>query len=69
MPSNKEAAEVYMVVRNQAITAGMGQVIDLSIPALKIVMDLYGVRDQRSCFEKVRRTFHHFLKERTDREG
>ena len=52
-----------MVTRNQVITAGMGQVIDISIPAIKIVMDLWGIHDQKKCLNKVRSAFHHFNKE------
>jgi len=63
LPENREAAEVYMETRNQFITAGMGQVVDISIPAIKIVMDLYGIQDQKKCLHKVRSTFHHFNKE------
>jgi hypothetical protein len=63
MPENREAAEVYYMTRNQIITAGMRQVIDISIPAVKIVMDLLGVRDQKTCIMKVRRAFHHFKPE------
>jgi hypothetical protein len=64
LPENHEAAEVYMATRNQFITAGMGQVVDISIPALKIIMDLYGVQDQKKCLHKVRATFHHFMKDK-----
>jgi len=62
MPENRQAVEVYMIVRGQMITAGMGQVIDLSIPAVKIVMDLYpgGIDDQWKCLSKVRAAFHEF---------
>lgn len=49
-----------MVTRNQFITAGMGQVIDISIPAVKIVMDLYQVQDQKRCLSKVMAAFHEF---------
>lgn len=66
MPENKEAYEVYMITQGQIIAAGMGQTIDISIPAVKIVMDLYpgGIKNQWKCLSKVRATFHHFLKER-----
>jgi len=63
MPENKEAAEVYMMTRNQVVTAGMGQPIDISISAVKTVMDLWGVRDQKKCLSRVISTFHHFNKE------
>jgi hypothetical protein len=62
MPENRQAADVYMATRGQIITAGMGQVIDISIPAIKIIMDLYpgGISDQWKCLSKVRVAFHHF---------
>lgn len=52
---------VYMLTRRQVITVGMGQVADISIPAVKIAMDLYGVKDQMGCLNRVRKLFHHFL--------
>lgn len=68
MPENQEAAEVYQVVRGQVITAGMdGRVIDLNFPAVKIVMDLNGVKDQKACFDKVRHTFYELLREARER--
>lgn len=51
-----------MLTRRQVVTAGMGQVMDISIPAVKIAMDLYGVKDQAACLNRVRKLFHHFLK-------
>lgn len=64
MPENKEAVEVYMMTRNQIITTGMGQAIDISIPAICNVMDRYpgGIKNQWRCLNKVRMAFHHFLK-------
>jgi hypothetical protein len=63
MASNEDAAQVYMQTRRQVITAGEGRVIDIDIQAVKTVMDLYEIRNQRECMEKVRTTFFHFLKE------
>jgi len=46
--------EIYNHVRNQLIMAGMdGSPIDVSIPAVKIVMDFYGVGENRRIFQKV----------------
>ena len=59
MPENAAAAEVYMISQNQIITAGMGQIIDMSIPAVKIVMDLWQVSNQKRCLSKVLAAFHH----------
>lgn len=64
--ANAEAAQVYLLTRCQIITAGMsGQIVDISIPAIKIAMDLLGVKDQVACLNLVRKLFHHFL-EKTD---
>ena len=60
--ANAEAAQVYLLTRRQIITTGMsGQIVDISIPAVKIVMDLYGVANQAECLNRVRKLFHHFL--------
>ncbi len=48
-----------MATRHQYITAGQNNVpVDISIPAVKIVMDIYNVGDQRTCLESVRRLWH-----------
>ena len=58
---NEEVSKVYMLTRRQVITVGMGQVADISIPAVKIAMDLCGVKDQLGCLIRVQKLFHHFL--------
>lgn len=66
-PENKKTAEVYLQTRRQVIMMHNGEhdiVYDLSIPAVKIVMDLNGVGAQRECLQTVMRVFHHFEKER-----
>ncbi len=56
---NKEAAQVYMMTRGQYITAGEGNTpVDISILAVKAVMDIYGVKDQKECLGKVRYLWH-----------
>lgn len=51
-----------MMTRRQVVTSGMGgQIVDISIPAIKIAMDLYGVKNQMACLNRVRKLFHHFL--------
>lgn len=59
---NKEIAEVFMITRRQYITAGMGQPVDISIPAVKMVMDMKGMQDQYKNLSIIRRLFHHFLR-------
>lgn len=66
-PQNAEAARIYILTRRQVVTAGMsGQIMDISIPAVKIAMDLCGVADQMACLTQVRRLFHHFLEATRD---
>ena len=55
---NEESARVYMLTRRQVVTAGMGQAVDISIPAVKIAMDLCGVKDQLVCLNRVRKLYH-----------
>lgn len=63
LEENDQPGNIYMLTRGQVLMSGMGDIIDINIPAVKTVMDLYGVADQQRCFEKVYKTFHHFLKE------
>lgn len=63
LEDNEEVAFIYLLVRRQVVTVGMGKAVDISIPALKVAMDLYGVRDQKACLNRVRTVFHHFMKE------
>ena len=61
---NQEAAAIYQLCRGQIRTRNNGQydeVIDLDYSAVKMILDLYGVRDQRAVFEKVRQTFFYFI--------
>ena len=67
LPSNSEAANIYFKCRRQIITFFNGEVdkeLDLNYVALDVIMDIYGIRDKKECFEKVIRVYHHFLKER-----
>ena len=51
-----------MTCRRQVITRSRGMdgdiVIDISVPAIKDCMDVFGVTDSRACLLKVRRAFH-----------
>ena len=65
---NLEAARIYHITKRQVRTAGgSGEIIDLDYTAVKHVMDLYEIKDQREVFGKVTRLFHHFLSERRQR--
>ena len=52
LEGNAEVAAVYFLARRQVVTVG-SQMVDLDIKAVKIVMDLLGVSDQRSCLHRV----------------
>ena len=53
-----------MMTRYQWITRGMdGQVVDIDLCAVKMVMDALRVMDQRSCLVKVQNVFHKILNE------
>ena len=58
---NKDIARIYLEVRGQVITAGMGEIIDINILAVTKLMDLYGIKNQIECLKRIRSTFHHFL--------
>lgn len=62
--ANEEAALVYSMTRRQYVTAENGRIVDISIPAVKIAMDLFGVVDQKDCLVKVIRLFHYFEKKK-----
>lgn len=53
MPGNVEAVRIWFKCRKQII-AGPGGPIDINDLAVKMYMDLYSVRDQRTCLEKVK---------------
>jgi len=63
--ANREAATVYMMCRRQYVTAEEGRIVGISIPAVKAMMDIYGVVDQRGCLEKVLMAFYHFENRRS----
>jgi hypothetical protein len=66
---NEEAGWIYQLVQGQIVTRFNGEydvVIDLNYHAVKTVMDLYGVKDQRGVFETVRAVFFHFLRNRAE---
>lgn len=67
-PENVVPFQIYQQVRGQMIMAGMdGTPIDVSIPAVKIVMDFHEVGDNRIIFEKVLRAIRHEIHESNER--
>ena len=70
LEENFDAAKIYHLTKRQVRTAGgSGEIVDLDYTAVKHVMDLYEIKDQREVFGKVTRLFHHFLNERRQRSG
>ena len=65
---NESAATIYLLTRRQYVTAENGRIVDISIPAVKIAMDLYGIKDQRECLSKVQRLFYHFMGAKSESE-
>lgn len=64
---NQNAAAVYMACRGQVITRGMdGVIVDINHLAVDAAIDRNGVKDRRRVFDQVVKTFHHFLKERSE---
>ncbi len=67
-PENAIPFQIYQQIRGQLIMAGMdGTPTDVSIPAVKIVMDFHGVGDNRIIFEKVLRAIRHEIHEANER--
>ena len=69
MEENQDAGTGYIMCRNQVITEGMGERVDINLQTVKTVMDLYGVKNQRECMEKVTKTFRYFLSQRRDEQN
>lgn len=59
LPANREAVTIWGETRTQVI-AGMGGIIDINILAVKMVMDMHGIRNQRDCMERVRVMFDEY---------
>jgi len=67
LEENSDAVSIYFIVQGQVIVGGMsGTIIDLKHSAIYGAMDLYEVEKKRKCFEKVRKIFAHFQKEREE---
>jgi hypothetical protein len=61
---NEAVARCYMAVRSQVRTRFNGEydvVTDLDFVAVKVVMDLYDIKNQRETLGRIRAAFFHFL--------
>ena len=53
MECNQDALRIWRLVKNQVVTVGMGQPVDLNQMAIWEAIDRYGVEDQIGTFEKI----------------
>lgn len=49
----QEAVTIYEICAGQLIFAGFDEAVDLSIPAIAAVMDIYKVQDKKTCLNYV----------------
>ena len=63
---NYEIARVYLAARTHWITNGK-EIIDIDIRAVKVAMDIYGVKNQKNCYERVRNLFNEMRHSRLDK--
>jgi len=54
----RDAAEVFLLCRNQVIVAPMGGIIDINILAVIGVMNIKRIENQDDCLIKVLKMFH-----------
>jgi len=59
--TNEEAASVYNMTQNQVISV-QNVVVDINHLAIDACMRRLGVRDERTCFNKVVALFHEITK-------
>jgi hypothetical protein len=61
---NEAVARCYMACRSQVRTRFNGEydvVTDLDFVAVKVVLDMYEIRNQREALGRIRAAFFHFL--------
>jgi len=67
MPENRDVIDVYAKVRSQHIM-GMSGPVDINILAIKAVMDLQGIENQKRVFEKVYKLYNHIMSRIRDQQ-
>jgi hypothetical protein len=62
-PANEDALKVYSFVRWQTVTTEHGEkrIVDIDVQAVMGVMDLFEVKDKKTCLIKTITLFHHFF--------
>jgi len=61
LPENKDALKVYLLVKNQLILTGFGDIVDISFAAIDIVLNLFEIQNKRNVFLKVVTLARHFI--------
>jgi len=69
LPENRDALQVYLLVQNQLVIGGMGEVIDINFESIKFIMELYDIPNKRGVFEKVINVSRFFIKEGRERRN
>lgn len=68
LEENQDAGKIFQICRGQIITAGMGDIIDINILAVKAVMDIEGIQNQKVCLQKVLTMFHYWQQNRKSKD-
>jgi len=66
---NVDAVKVFLAVRHHVVLHEVDKdhtYLDLDIKAVKDAMEIYGIRNQQKCFERVRGLFFTMGKEPTE---
>ena len=61
LPENKDTLQVYLLVRNQVILTGFGDIVDIDFKAINIVMNLFEIPNKKDVFKKVVTLARHFI--------
>jgi hypothetical protein len=63
-PDNEDVGTLFMLTRHQVVTAGQGQPIDISLPAIQVAMECLGTVDRRDSLLRVRNLWHEIAQRR-----
>jgi len=59
LSANRDAVTIWNETRTQVI-AGMEDIIDINILAVKLMMDMNGIKNQKDCMWRVRVMFDEY---------
>jgi len=58
---NEEVFNIFPMVHDQLLYAGMGEPVGLNMIAVKAVFDMLEVKNQKSCLGKIMTMFEHYF--------